>query len=57
MMTIKGPEQKPLPGAAAGPTEHRPTPCVGIFGWRKDGPASPVPPRDEDAAKRRYPVG
>lgn len=36
MMSIDLPDQAPLfPRAAQKPTK-RPTPCAGLFGWRKD---------------------
>lgn len=56
MMSIDLSKQSPLPPPVPAKAPRRPTPCAGLFGWRKGDPANPCEANGDKAPGRDYPA-
>lgn len=52
MMHIDHPDRTPLPPRATQKLPKRPTPCAGLFGWRKQAEDKPAKAPDGDYPAR-----
>ncbi|MBN8845030.1 MAG: hypothetical protein J0H88_17480 [Sphingomonadales bacterium] len=57
MMNTDLSKQPPLLPPVPAKASKRPTPCAGLFGWRKDAPAAPCGSDPAHAIERDHPLG